>query len=249
MDITAGRVPLALPPLATIEHRRLDSEIVVSSIRRLTGPLSILEAGCGKRWPLKLEGIDYRLTGIDLDAEALRIRVHNVGDLHEAIVGDLTAPGMIAQARYDVVYSSFVLEHIEPAESAIEAMIDGLKPGGLLILRIPDRYSVFGWTARVTPHFLHVAYYRMVLRHRNAGKPGFAPYPTVHARVVCREGIQQMAQRCGCKVLHEHAHGYYWREGRARHAIHLYARALAVLSLGKLAWRHNNLTYVIRKND
>lgn len=249
MELTAGRLARAMPPLANIDQRKLDFEIMDASIRRLPGPLQILEAGCGKSWPLKLAGVDYRLTGIDLDAVALRLRVKGVGDLHEAIVGDLCAPGAIPAGRFDVVYSSFVLEHIEAAEQAFKAMVDGLRPGGLLILRIPDRYSVFGWTTRVTPHFVHVAYYRHVLRHRNAGKPGHAPYPTVHSRVVCRQGIQDLVERCGCKVIHEYAHAYYWREGRARRAIHVYARLLHALSLGTLAWRHNNLTYVIRKND
>jgi hypothetical protein len=98
MELTAGQLACAMPPLANIDHRKLDFEMMDASIRRLSGPLEILEAGCGRSWPLELAGIDYRLTGIDLDAEALRLRVKSVGDLHEAIVGDLCAPGAIPAA-------------------------------------------------------------------------------------------------------------------------------------------------------
>ena len=33
--------------------------------------LQILEAGCGRKWPIDLSGVRYRLTGVDLDAKAL----------------------------------------------------------------------------------------------------------------------------------------------------------------------------------
>lgn len=108
-------------------------------------------------WPINLDGIDYRLTGIDLNADALQRRVEKVGDLDEAILGDLTVKGTIPPGRYDVVYSSFVLEHIHDAEAALALMLDGLKPGGLLLLRIPDRDAVYGWTTRHTPFSAHLA--------------------------------------------------------------------------------------------
>jgi SAM-dependent methyltransferase len=215
----------------------------------LPGTLKILEAGCGRRWPLNLDGVEYRLTGIDLDSEALKARVHEVGDLHDAIVGDLCAPGIIPADTYDVIYSSFVLEHIRDAEVALENMVLGLKRGGILLLRIPDRCSVYGWTARTTPFSVHVAYYRFILRRQGAGTPGFAPYPTYHAPVVSRHGIRAFCERHGCEILHEHGHTYYLRrKDLATLATRVYAQVVSCLSLGSLSWRHNNLTYVIRKN-
>ncbi len=238
---------VALAKLRMVDSWAADTKVLESTIRALRGPLHILEAGCGRRWPLNLDGVEYRLTGIDLDAEALRSRVREVADLHESIVGDLCAPGMIPANTYDVIYSSFVLEHIPDAEGALKSMFAGLKPGGLLLLRIPDRYSVYGWTARCTPFSVHVAYYRYILGRAGAGQPGFAPYPTYHARVVSRAGIRAFCAQRECEVLAEYGHTYYL-DGKDLRALatRLYAFAVSIISLGALAWRHNNLTFVIR---
>lgn len=59
--------------------------LVSSIIKGLGSPLEILETGCGLDWPLDLEGVDYRLTSIDLDADALQSRIEIMGDLNEAI--------------------------------------------------------------------------------------------------------------------------------------------------------------------
>lgn len=70
---------------------------------------NILEAGCGRKWNIALADVPFRLTGIDLDADALAYRTNVVGDLDEAIVGDLREVEL-TQHRYDVVFSAFVLE-------------------------------------------------------------------------------------------------------------------------------------------
>jgi SAM-dependent methyltransferase len=232
-----------------VDDWETDVEILSSTIKRLSGPLQILEAGCGRHaWPLNLDGVSYRLTGIDLDAQALENRVATIGDLHEAILGDLSVKGTIAENRYDVIYSSFVLEHIRDAEGALENMLRGLKPGGILLLRMPDRDSVFGWTVRHTPFSAHVAYYRYFLGAADAGKPGHAPYPTYYAPVVSRDGVRDFCARHGCSILEELGHTYYVRGANPRARItRAYARTMSALSFGALAWRHNNLTYVIRK--
>src|SRR6056297_204926 len=51
--------------------------------------LEILEAGCGRAWPFDLSGIDYHITGIDLDGDALEVRRNTRKDLDVAVVGDL----------------------------------------------------------------------------------------------------------------------------------------------------------------
>lgn len=234
----------------TVDAWNEEVALCSSIIKNHGSPLEILEAGCGSAWPVDLEGIDYRLTGIDLDATALQSRIDTIGDLDEAIVGDLSLDGTIPPARYDVIYSSFVLEHIRDAEKTLTLMLGGLKPGGLLLLRIPDRDSVYGWTARRTPFLVHVAYYRYILHVANAGKPGHPPYRTYHAPIVSRAGIRDFCDRNGYSILEERMHTYYLQGTSLRVRItRAYAKVLWALSFGALAWRHNNLTYVIRKGD
>lgn len=234
--------------LETVDSWSEEVMLVSSVIRGLRGPLEILEAGCGLDWPLDLEGVDHRLTGIDLDPDALQSRIETKGDLDEALIGDLTVPATIQPGRYDVIYNSFVLEHIPDAEGALVNMLNGLKPGGLLVLRIPDRNSVYGWTARHVPFWVHVAYYRYFVRYPDAGKPGHSPFPTYYAPLLSRAGMRDFCARNGCSILEERGHTYYVRGAGARVRItRVYAKCLWALSFGALAWRHNNLTYVIRK--
>ena len=76
-------------------------------------------------------------------------------------------------------------------------MVAALRPGGRLILRVPDGKSVFGWLAKHTPHVTHVWFKKYVERFPDAGKPGHAPYPTVYDDVVSAEGLREWARRSG----------------------------------------------------
>jgi SAM-dependent methyltransferase len=211
-------------------------------------PLRILEAGCGQRWPLRLDGIRYTLTGVDLDERALWLRKTRIGDLDESILGDLRSVRLPA-GGYDIIYCSFVLEHVRGAEQVLGNFARWLRPGGLLILMIPDRNSVYGLLTRITPLWLHLFYWRHIRGYRTAGEAGSGPYPTYHERVVSREGIHSYCRRTGFQVLDEYGQSYYLTEGRkaTRLLVRLLVRALALLSLGKLEWRYNDLTYVLEK--
>ncbi len=231
-----------LEPLQVLTEYR---EIVASlerHIRDVSASLTILEAGCGRKWPLKLDGLELRITGIDLDALALA----NRRDLVRAVVGDLRDRTLVARQSCDVVYSAFVLEHVDGAQTVLENIVEWARPGGLIIVRIPDRDSVYGFVARTTPFWLHVLYKRWIERYPNAGKPGFAPYPVRYDKVVSRKGVRAFCAAHGCRIITEHGSGFYL-QGRFAYPVRAVAVALWALSLGRLAWRHNNLTFVIRK--
>ena len=117
-------------------------------------PLDILEAGCGQAWWLDLRPVPYVLCGVDVDRKALEIRKFEKGDLHEIIEGDLRTVNL-APERFDVIYCSFVLEHVDEADVVLENFARWLKPGGLLIVRVPDPHSVRGFVTRITPHWFH----------------------------------------------------------------------------------------------
>jgi SAM-dependent methyltransferase len=146
----------------------------IRSIKDTGKVLEILEAGCGQQWDLDIGDGGYVLTGIDLDAEALRIRRDETKDLHEGIVGDLRTADF-GQRTFDVIFNSYVLEHVPGAQQVLENFNRWVRPGGLIIIMIPDPYSAHGFTARMTPHWFHVLFYRLILGWRNAGKPGYGP--------------------------------------------------------------------------
>jgi SAM-dependent methyltransferase len=239
------------PKLLTQPTASFDLEIFETRIREYaatqSGALRILEAGCGRRWYLDLEGIDFHLAGVDLNSDALRIRTEQVGDLDEAIVGDLREVTLEPEL-YDVIYCSFVLEHVTGAEQVLDRLLAALKPGGMLLLRVPDGDSVYGFLARRSPFWLHVQYKRRILRNKLAGKPGHGPFPTVYDSVVSWKGITAYCDRHGVEVADAYSSNFHLDLFRgaatiADRGMQLVSKA----SRGRLTADHSNLSLVIRK--
>lgn len=227
----------------------VQSSAIRAHAARLGRPIEILEAGCGRRWTLDLGGIDYTLTGVDLDRAALEARQHVERDLHVAIYGDLCQV-LLPVERYDVVYSSFVLEHVERADLALRNLVTWLRPGGLLILRLPERATARGFLARVLPHWAHVLYYRHVLGFEHAGEPGFAPYRTFYHPVLARDELVRFLAQNELECTGVFGDGFR-DEGRGllRHAVRAMLAATAMLSLGRLTADYVDLLYLARKAD
>ncbi len=89
-----------------------------------TAPLEILEAGCGRSWPLDLGQLQFKITGVDSDTDALNARSTEIGDLHKAIAGDLRSI-TFEENSFDLVYSCEVLEHVNGAEAVVKRFSNG----------------------------------------------------------------------------------------------------------------------------
>ena len=65
-----------MAPLKLIYNREQSLAVMEPRLKLAArnGPLRILEAGCGTMWPLRLEGVEYQLTGVDVDRNALEVR-------------------------------------------------------------------------------------------------------------------------------------------------------------------------------
>jgi SAM-dependent methyltransferase len=203
-------------------------------IRAQGQSLTILEAGCGRRWPFNLSDLDIHLTGIDLDQDALALR----GDLDNAILGDIRS-AHFAPGSFDVIYCSYVLEHVPNARAALENFARWIKPGGLILIRVPDRNSVHGFCTRMTPHWVHVWVKRYVFGNRKSGLPGYGPYPTYHEPIIGRAGILAFARRHGLAL---DIQPYGRLPGWTQRA----AQALAAVSFGKLSAANVNVLYILR---
>lgn len=208
--------------------------------------LHILEAGCGRAWPLNMDGIKFHLTGVDTDTKALEIRKSKSKDLHEIIEGDLREVEL-EENKFDIVYSSFVLEHIDGAEIVLDKFQKCLKPGGVLILRFPDRDSGFGFVARMTPFWMHVFYKKYLLGNPNAGKPGFDPYPVFYDNVVSQRGFRSFCDKNHLTIKEEWGHRFFARPNTVGRLSDILVKTLYVFSFGKLAYTHDNLTYISQK--
>jgi 2-polyprenyl-3-methyl-5-hydroxy-6-metoxy-1,4-benzoquinol methylase len=133
-----------LGPLRLIYNRDEQLELMERRVKQSArpAPLRILEAGCGTMWPLRLDGVEYTLTGVDVDRHALEVRQRTARPTDRLLYGDLRTREQFAAEQFDVIYNSFVLEHVDGAERVLDNFLYWLAPGGTLILRIPDRDSV-----------------------------------------------------------------------------------------------------------
>jgi SAM-dependent methyltransferase len=232
-----------LPSIKTMRDEGSVDRIVVEQIRKYAlgrDGIEILEAGCGRRWPYDLAGLRYTLTGVDINAEALRIRKEEKNDLHRTVLGDLRAVHF-DRHHFDIIYSAFVLEHVSQAQLALENFLEWLKPGGLLILKFPDRDSVYGFVTRITPFWFHVFYKRRIVGNPSAGMPGHGPFPTVHEAIIARRKFHEFI-RASDLILREEV-GFGTLPGLQR----AFTSVLSALSLGHLTADYYNLLYILEK--
>jgi SAM-dependent methyltransferase len=247
MTVTVLDAPDILQATSYKQLDQIQVDAIRAHARHLGRPLSILEAGCGRRWTIDLSGTEYRLTGIDLDPVALELRKTRTRDLDVAIVGDI-ASAKLPMESFDVVFSSFVLEHVQRADVALKNFAMWLKPGGLLILRLPERNTARAFLTRILPQGVHVFFYRHILGSKTAGQSGYAPYPTYHHPVIGRERLLRFLRELGvtCVGLYGDA---FRRDGTGvmRPMVRLVLTVTAMLSFGGLTADYSDLLYIAVK--
>jgi SAM-dependent methyltransferase len=168
-------------------------------------------------------------------------------DLDEAIVGDLRHIEL-PEKHYDVIYSSFVLEHIRGAEQVLLNFIKWLAPGGIMIVRIPDRNSVLGFLTRIAPFWFHVFYYRHIKGDKEAGRPGRGPFPTFYDRIVSSNGIRAFCRQQGLIIAEEYMWRFHTRRrGRLISFEKLLFKLISLMSFRRLHCEYHNMTYIIEK--
>lgn len=98
---------------------------------RIDNPMVLdVGAGIGPYAPLFMSlGYQYEAVEVNEFAKEYLLLCHNAR-VHESIP--------VATGRYDLVLSAHSLEHLRDAKQALEDMIKVLKPGGWLILLLPE---------------------------------------------------------------------------------------------------------------
>ena len=167
------------------------------------------------------------------------------GDLDTAIVGDLRVTSLQASS-YDVVFSSFVLEHIAGAEQVLDRLVPAIRPGGLLLSGSRSGL-VYGFVTRHSPYWLRVQYKRRIKGVKRAGTAGRGPFPPVYDKVVSWRGMTAYCRKHGLEIVDAYSSNFYLHSlGRFAGLADRGVRSLARVSGGRLAGDHNNLALVIR---
>lgn len=200
--------------------------------------LDLLVAGCVHEEPLDLERIETRITGVDEDLPAIRSRVEQRGDLTSWTLGDLRSVP-IRPRSYDVIMVAYLLERIQHTELVLDRMLHGLRPGGLMLIRMRDRASAYGLCDRLAPGWLRRALWPRLVP---AGTTG--PLPAVYERVTSRDGMHAFCLVRGLMITDDETSTSGPAMGRVGSA----AVAMADrLSRGRNPSSHDEVTMVIRK--
>jgi 2-polyprenyl-3-methyl-5-hydroxy-6-metoxy-1,4-benzoquinol methylase len=158
--------------------------------------LRVLDAGCGGRLSFDLPP-DATLTGIDISEESARRNKR----ITQIIIGDLQYHPLPAKS-FDVVICCDVLEHLPRPELALASLFNATKDDGIVILELPNVLSLKGLVTKFTPHFFHVWILRTFLNFENAGKPGFAPFPTFLRRSIAPDALLRLCAAHRMKPVH-----------------------------------------------
>lgn len=130
----------------------------------------------------------------------------------------------------------------------MDRLLAAVRPGGRLILLLPNGRSVVGWAAKTFPLRAAILYKKYIEGFRDAGKPGHAPYPTVYDSVVSLEGIREYARSRQLAILEEYGVDYVLSNfGRFAGVMGAAMRAIARGSGNRLTASHNNLGFVLQK--
>ncbi|GAA2421982.1 hypothetical protein GCM10010191_37060 [Actinomadura vinacea] len=228
----------------------------------------VLEAGCGWGRGLDLGGRDHQATGVDRDAPALRAHTRARADLDAWHLGDLRTVPMPPRA-YDIVHAPFLIERVPHAELVLDRFVAALKPGGLLLVRLRDRDSAFGFLDRRLPRWLREPLWRGLGR-REALRPvprdpaATSPRPepaaarqpappprAVYERVASRQGMRWYCAMRGLVISEEYvsSDGPDALGAATGRPVWLLCRLVALLSGGRFSARHSEVTLVIRKPE
>jgi len=227
-----------------VQSQQANQAMIGSHLKALAdtkGPLRILEAGCGRAWAFRDLHLDMTLVGVDLDAQAMEARKNIERDLDETIVGDLRTVSLPADS-FDVIYCSYVLEHVRSVSTVLANFARWLRKDGLLIVLVPDGRSVFGLLTRATPHWFHIFVYRYVWGYRLAGTPGHGPYPTYYERPISAPGLLEFAKTANFEVV-ELRGSINMTAARFRRLF----KVIQFLTLGYSRADHSDLVVILRK--
>lgn len=197
-------------------------------------PARILEVGGGKSPAVAVDGAHYTVLDVS-EASASRSTFAD-----EVVIANAEEHEFPANS-FDAIIFWNVLEHVPNPEAALQRAAAALKPGGVIVVAGPILRSFKALITRVTPHRLHVFYYRRVLGMKVAGMPGHSPFPVKHSPSASLEEISRILKRLRFRqVYFDSFRGVHVERLRERwiNAYRMYAwlaKATSLLSQGRYA--------------
>lgn len=114
----------------------------------------ILDVGCGNgNITLPLASLGYNIEGFDINQESIE-KAQEKNIFNNAIFKKCDIMELNNNKRYDVIIVSEVIEHLNNPVAILNTVRRLLKPQGLLLLSVPNSYSIEELIRRVTSNSL-----------------------------------------------------------------------------------------------
>jgi len=205
---------------------------------------SVLEAGCGRRSVVDL-GDTAIVTGIDIAPEEVQ---HNKR-LQEVRIGDIQNCE-IEQDRFDVAVCWNVLEHLDAPGAALANLYSALRPGGVLVLGMPNRQSLKARLVVLTPHRLHSFVWHRLYPNAPLDE---GPFSVVHHPEMDLDALRRFAHERNMTIVYRALYESEMQQ-KLRRRLHLGERVwgslgslLGSLSRGQIDALHSDAILVLRK--
>jgi ubiquinone/menaquinone biosynthesis C-methylase UbiE len=177
---------------------------IIAALRRHARPGGrALEVGpgCGVYLPV-LAGLFGQVVAVDIEeaylqhASRLRQTLPNLELVHD----DVCASALPAQG-FDLVLCTEVIEHIPQSVAALRGMRRLLKPGGVLVLSTPQRFSPLELAAKIAflPGVIQLV--RKVYRE--------PVLETGHVNLMTARTVQRQLRIAGFELVEQHRSGMY----------------------------------------
>jgi len=209
--------------------------------------LTILQVGCSTAGPeldltgLRARGCRLDVTFVDDQSAASRAAVARRPELSSATLAELRLLPLRPRS-VDIVQCSLLLHRITNAEVVLGKLAAAVRPGGLLLLRMADPATAFGFLDRRLPLVIRVLAWRST-------RPGQAgPYPARYEPVASARGIEAFLSRHGLAIAHRGIASSARSLSRPA-AAHAAERLVSWLSRGRLPAGHDELCYVVRRPE
>lgn len=149
---------------------RARNRVILWALKKYVGEFdSFLEVGCGTAYVL--EGVSQaypsaKLNGSEYFEEGL---IHARKRLPNAQFKQLDATRMSEESRYDVIGAFDVIEHIEQDELTLKNLATALKPGGSLLISVPQHQWLWSHTDEIACHVRRYSRQELVTKIKEAG--------------------------------------------------------------------------------
>jgi SAM-dependent methyltransferase len=172
----------------------LDDAVDAAMAARGGVPLDlVLDVGCGAQSNVVFPGA-RRVIGTDLDLEGLK----NNLTVDAAIAADIVATDLPTEC-VDAIACIYVLEHVPHPDRVFGKFARALRPGGVLIIAVPNVAAPKARVTRLTPLSFHRFVYRRLLSRK--GDDEGMPFATVLDGSIRPDRLENLAEVCGLIVL------------------------------------------------